>query len=161
MNEKRTFLGIEFIIFLVFGIITLMEILFPEILNHIFNIVKDYLSWFIGISFGFVFSNTIGFLKQKLHGPEITKKFREQFIFFLLNLIILTVLTITVKNYALYFFNNNVIMPFFHLIFLQWVMIIYLIFKIVNRYEISTKYFITNELIILLYTCLILLTKPL
>jgi len=140
------------------GGITALELLNFSLFEHFFSLIKDYTSWFIGISFGFVFSRTIGFFKKGIGELKIAARFtaqREEFIFFILNLAIMAILSTVIKEIAITFFNTFFI--YFHVIFLQWILLIYLFFKLTNKYEISAKYFLTNEIIVVVYTAIILL----
>jgi len=152
-EDDKNFFNIELIIFLVLGIITIVEAYSLEIFNKIFLFIKPYASWFIGISFGFVFRNILNPFKKKItsHKKFIEKK--EHFLFFVLNLIILAIIISSIQKIVISFFD--LLLPYFHVLFFQWIVLIYIIFKLSNNYVLPKEYVITNEIIIVIYTILI------
>jgi cation transport ATPase len=153
-DDNKTFFNLEVIIILVMGIVTLIEAFKLEWFSKFFLLVKPYVSWFIGISFGFVFKNVLSPFKKRLSSHQGFIKNKENFVFFILNLIIIAVVVSTIQKVVVTFFNSFLI--YFHVLVFQWIMLIYIFFKLGNNYEISKKYLITNEVIILVYTILIL-----
>lgn len=154
MENKRVFVIIELIIFLVMGVITLLEFFAFDLFEKVFNFVQDPTAWLIGLSFGFVFSNIIQGIKTKTKKISPIKE-KGLFILFLADLIIIALVSTGVKALAISFFNNFFI--YFHVLFLQWMMFLYLSFKVKNNYEISGKYLIVTELMILFYTVIVLI----
>lgn len=154
MGKNKSFLVFELIIFIVMGGITLLEIFKFDFFEKVFQFSQIYLSWFLGISFGFVFLGVLQSITstKKISAIEKRKSF---FSLFLINLILSSSLTAFIKTIALSFFNQFFI--YFHVLFFQWIMLLYVFFKLKNNYEIQGKYFITNELIILFYAVMILL----
>jgi len=143
------------------GIITFLEIYQFNIFSNVFNFIKDYLSWFIGLSFSTIFSNLFQnfslfmasiFIKDQKNNEDKPKK--DFFFIFLLSITIMAILSPFIKTIAVYFFNNFFV--YFHIIFLQWMIFLYIFFKLKNKYEISGAYFLTNEMIVLIYTGVIL-----
>ena len=147
------FVAIELIILLVMGLITFIEFFDFNFFERVFNLVQDPVSWLIGLSFGFVFSNLIKTIKTKTEKIKLVKE-KGHFAIFLADLIIIALISTGVKALALSFFNSFFI--YFHVLFLQWMMFLYLSFKVKNDYEISGKYLLTTELIILFYTAIVL-----
>ena len=153
MKSKSVFTTIELLIFFIMGIITFIEFFQFDLFEKVFNFVQDPVSWLIGLSFGFVFSNIIQGIKTKTEKLSPIKE-KGLFILFLADLIIIALVSTGVKALALSFFNNFFI--YFHVLFLQWMMFLYLSFKAKNNYELSGKYLLTTELIILFYTVIVL-----
>lgn len=140
------------------GLITFIEIYGFDLFEIVFNYIQTPSAWFVGLSLSFAFSS----LFQKGLFSLFIKKFSKKennkedfFIGFLLTLIIGSLLTPYIKDLAVYFFQN--IFIYFHVILMQSIIIVYLLFKLKNDYEIPARYFITNELIVLLNTVVILL----
>lgn len=154
MEKNRSFFMFELMIFVTMGIITLLEIFKFDFFEKVFQFSQIYISWFLGISFGFVF---LGVLQSIIKTEKISalEKRKSFFSLFLINLILSASLTAFIKTVALSFFNQFFI--YFHVLFLQWIMLLYISFKLKNDYEISGKYFITNELIVLFYVSIILI----
>lgn len=135
------------------GIITILEIFSFDFFYNVFSFLNSGISWFIGISFGFVFSSFLQGLVKKIKVGAIEKR-KEYFSFFLINMIISLSLVALIKGLAVSFFNQFFI--YFHPLFLQWLMLLYVTFKVKNNYEISAKYIFANELIILINVVAIL-----
>lgn len=154
MGKNKSFFIFEFMIFFTMGIITLLEIFKFDFFEKVFQFSQVYISWFLGISFGFVF---LGILQSVIKTEKISalEKRKSFFSLFLINLILSASLTAFIKTVALSFFNQFFI--YFHVLFLQWIMLLYISFKLKNDYEISGKYFITNELIVLFYVSMVLI----
>ena len=144
---------IELLIFFFMGIITFIEFFQFDLFEKVFIFVQNPAAWLIGLSFGFVFSNIIQGIKKKTEKINLVKE-KGLFILFLADLIIIALISTGVKELALSFFSSFFI--YFHVLFLQWMMFLYLSFKIKNDYEISGKYLLTTELIILFYTAIVL-----
>jgi uncharacterized protein YacL len=153
MKNKRAFIIIELIIFILMGAITLLEFFSFDLFEKVFNLIQDPVSWLIGLSFGFVFSNLVKKIKTKTEKLSPVKD-KGLFVVFLADLIIMALISAGVKELALSFFNNFFI--YFQVLFLQWMMFLYLSFKAKNNYAISGKYLLTTELIILFYTIIVL-----
>jgi hypothetical protein len=149
--SKKGFILLESIIIAVMLILTFLEIYYFKGFSLIFNYIKDYASWFIALSFSTVFSNA--FQNISLLIASKTVKGREEnsnkdfFFVFVASIVIVALISPFVKQLAVFFFTNFFI--YFHVIFLQWMILLYLFFKVKNRYEISGAYFLTNELIVL------------
>lgn len=153
MENKRVFVTLELIIFLIMGVITFIEFFDFNFFEVVFNFVQNPVSWLIGLSFGFVFSNLIKTIKNKTEKIKLVKE-KGHFAIFLADLILIALISTGVKALALSFFSSFFI--YFHVLFLQWMMFLYLSFKVKNNYEISGKYLLTTELIILFYTAIVL-----
>ena len=156
--KKMNFLLIEGLILLTMGGITLIEIYQFDFFEKFFGYIQTPSAWFVGLSLSFAFSS----LFQKSLFSLFTKKFSKKqenkedfFVGFLLTLVIGSILTPYVKDIAIYFFSS--IFIYFHIILMQSIIVVYLLFKIKNNYEIPAKYFITNELIVLFCTLIILI----
>jgi hypothetical protein len=156
--KKRNFILIEGIILFVMGLITFIEVYWFGIFETVFNYIQTPSAWFVGLSLGFAFSS----LFQKGLFSIFIKKFSKKennkedfFVGFLLTLIFGSLLTPYIKGMAVYFFEN--IFIYFHVILMQSIIIVYLLFKLKNDYEIPARYFISNELIVLINTILILM----
>ena len=153
-DDDRVFFNLEISLFLIMGIITIIEAYKFEMFSKFFLLIKPYVSWFIGISFGFVFRHALSPFKRKITSHRKFVENKEGFVFFILNLIIFAVVVSAIQKVVITFFNSLLI--YFHVLFFQWITLIYVFFKLSNNYKISKKYLITNEIIILVYTLLIL-----
>src|SRR3989338_2790913 len=136
------------ILFIILGIITAIEILDFKSFSQIFLSAKDTTSWFIGITFGFVFGNIINLFRKGVT-EALHQKPREEFVFFIMNLVVMIFLISTAHKISLLFFNT--FFEFFHLIFTQWVVLVFIAFKLVNKYEIPARYVLANEVNIIIY----------
>ncbi len=154
MDKKKTFLFLELIIFFSMGIITFLEIIKFELFEKTFSFLQPYIGWFIGLSFGFVFLGFLNTLTRKFKIGLIEKR-KEYFSIFLINLCLSFTLVTFIKVIAISFFSKFFI--YFHVLFLQWILILYVMFKLKNNYEISQNYLIINELIVLFYTVIIMI----
>ena len=154
MQTKRQFISFELIILLTLSFITFLEIMSFDLFELVFTFLKDGISWFIGLSFGFVFSSFLQGLTKKVKFRSLEKR-KEYFAIFLINMVISLSLVTLVRSLAISFFNQFFI--YFHVLFLQWLMILYITFKLKNNYTISGKHLLANELIILVNVILILI----
>lgn len=157
MNKFMRFILIESLIFFCMGIITLLEMVKFNLFEDFFTFIKSPSSWFVGLSLAYTISNTIQtglfnafYRKRKAEGKEKG----DFFIGFLITLIITALLSPYVYKGAAYFFSNFFI--YFHVILLQSVILLYLLFKLRGNYRVSIKYFLTTEIIVLIYTSIIL-----
>jgi len=157
MGKFMRYLLIELGIFFVMSIITLIEIINPKLFVSFFTLIKSPASWFVGLSLAYAFSNALqtGFFtlfskKTKLKG----KQKGDFFPGFIIALIITALTTPYVYKWAEYLFNNFFV--YFHVILLQSVILIYLLFKLRGNYPVSMKYFLTTQIIVLIYTIIIL-----
>jgi hypothetical protein len=138
------------------GIITFIEITNLIFFENSFEYVKVPFAWFIGISVSFIFSNflqkTIFSLFRK--NVENKKEKEDFFLGFILALVITALITPYLKELMIFFFDTFV--AYVHVIIMQSLIIIYLLFKLKGGYEISGKYFITNQMIVLVNTIILL-----
>ena len=146
-EEDVLFLKVEFLIFFIILVITLIEVYNFSFFEKVIGLIKAPASWFIGLSFGIVFSNIIKPIKEKVKKKINTLK--ENFLLYLANLIIAAGIAGFVKSLTLSFFNNFFI--YFHILFMQWLILVYIFFKVSHNYSLSKRYIIVNEAIFLFY----------
>jgi len=157
MNKNVKFFFLELLIFLIMGVITLVEITNFNLFETFFTYIKIPSAWFVGLSLAYAFSN----LFQKTLFSSFSKGMKDEnkergdfFGRFVVTLLITSLITPYIKDGAIYFFSDFFL--YFHIIILQSMVILYLFFKLKNNYEISGKYFVTNELVTLFYTIIVL-----
>ena len=157
MNKNIKFFLLELLVIGIMGLITFTEIAYFSIFEKSFTYIKIPASWFVGLSLAYAFSNFFQkgmfsiFLKKVKDGGKERGDFFEAF---LVTLLLTSLITPYIKDAAIFFFSDFFI--YFHVILLQSLIVLYLLFKLKNNYEISGKYFITNELVVLFYTVIIL-----
>jgi hypothetical protein len=160
MKKGFKFFVLSSSLFVIMGLITLLEIFEFDSFSIFFNFIKTPASWFVGLSLAYAISNLIQnrifslFSKRKLRKGIENESNVETFEIFLTTLVITSLITPYIKQLAVYFFTNFFI--YFQVILLQSMIILYLFFKIKNNYEVSGKYFITSEIIALIYAAIIL-----
>ena len=139
------------------GVITFIETINFDLFERFFTYIKIPSAWFVGLSLAYAFSN----LFQKTLFSSFSKRTKDEskekgdfFGGFVVTLLLTSLITPYIKDGAVYFFSDFFL--YFHVIILQSMVILYLFFKLKNNYEISGKYFVTNELIVLFYTIIIL-----
>ncbi len=157
MKKGLKFFLLVFGLCAVMGFITLMEVIDFDLFSKVFLFIKSPASWFVGLSLAYAISNffqkrIIRFFSKKKNVDEKTSE--GNFEIFLVTLILTSLMTPFIKQLAVYFFTNFFI--YFHVIMLQSMIILYLFFKLKNNYEISSKYFLTSEVIALIFTAIIL-----
>lgn len=156
MRKFKTFILIEAIIFLFMGIITALEIINFNLFRYIFTLIKSPVSWFVGLSLAYAFSNALQAGFFTLFSRKIRAEGREKgdfFVGFLITLIITALTTTYIYNWADYFFTTFFL--YFHVIALQSIVLIYLLFKLKGNYRISLRYFLTTEAITLFFWMII------
>jgi hypothetical protein len=157
MGKFMRFIFIEAGIFFAMGLITLLEITSPRLFVSFFTLIKSPSSWFVGLSLAYACSNVIQTGLFSLFSKKVRQEGRQKgdfFIGFLITLIITALTTPYVYKWAGYFFNNFFI--YFHVILLQAVILLYLLFKLKGNYLVSIKYFLTTELITVIYGLIVL-----
>ncbi len=152
MKKLKKFLIIEITILLVMILITIIEKTNFKIFKEIFTIIQSPLSWFVGISTSYTFSNAlqVGFFtlfskKTKQEGKEKGDFFAG----FLVTLIITAFTAPHLYKWAGYFFTEFFV--YFHVIALQSIVLIYFLFKMRGHYRISWSYLLTTEAIVILF----------
>ena len=157
MHKNVKFFFLELLVFGIMGLITFIEISNFGIFVKSFTYIKTPASWFVGLSLAYAFSN----LFQKGMFSIFSKKAKDNekekgdfFEGFFVTLLITSLITPYIKDVAVFFFSDFFL--YFHVILLQSVIVLYLLFKLKNNYEISGKYFVMSELITLFYTAIIL-----
>lgn len=153
-KSRKQFVIIEFIIFAFLAIVTLIEVFSFPFFNNVFNFLKEPVSWFFGLTIGAVIPKWINPLKEKFNKAVLGKIVsQESFIFFILNLVIMTFVILYVKKWSL---SLLVIFPtFFHVLFVQWMIIVYMWHKFSNQYEIEWRYVIATEVFALIFATVI------
>lgn len=161
MNKKIKFFLLSLILFTIISGISFLQAFNFSLFEKLLNYIKTPSSWFIGLSLAYVFSNlfqkilTSIFLKRKEDKGKEEKRAEDDFFEgFLITLLITSFITPYLRDMVIYFFDNLLI--YFHIILLQSVIVIYLLFKLKNNYEISGKYLVVSELIVLINTLFIL-----
>jgi len=79
----------------------------------------------------------------------------EKFVFFFANLILMTFAVGLVKQFFLSFLNKS--FAFFHIITVQWLVVVYIWFKFANDFKIDMKYVITAEIFVILFSLIVTL----
>lgn len=156
MKNFLKFVFFEVIVFLIMGAITVIEIKDVDLFNSLVSLVKTPASWFIGLSLVFIFSYFFQNMVTSYFHRDIAdeEKRKDFFAGFIIVAIITSFITPYIRELILVFFS--VLLPYFHIIILQALLIFYLLFKIKGRYEISGRYFLTGQLIVLFYILIIL-----
>jgi hypothetical protein len=157
MRKFLKFIKIEILVFLFMGLITMLEITNFNIFETFFGFIKTPSSWFVGIGLAYALSNLLqtgifSFFSRRAKGEEERKG--DYFVGFLITLIVTALISPFIKEGAVYFFGNFFI--YFHIILMQCIIILYVLFKLKEGYEMSAKYFLINEAIVLLNTLVVL-----
>jgi hypothetical protein len=155
MDEHEKFMTFETVIFISLLIITTLEIIFPKNFAEFFLRVNDYTSWILGLTVGLVIPDMISRIKSKLEKKTIIPQVSDSFTLFIANAAILTFIVALSRGVVLSFLNGYY--EFFHLILTQWIILVYLWFKLANGFKISTRYVIATELMLVFFSTLILL----
>lgn len=156
MRKLKKFLIIEAIIFFLMSVITLLEKYNFSLFKEVFELIQSPFSWFIGLSLAYAFSNSlqIGLFtlfskKTKQEG----KKKGDFFSGFLITLVIAAFTSPHIYRWAEYFFTEFFI--YFHVIVLQSIILIYLLFKMRGNYKISWSYLLATEAIAVIFWLII------
>ena len=157
MKKIFRFLFLETCIFFIITLITFLEMASFKTFDSFFTFLKTPSSWFVGFGLAYAFSN----LFQKSLFRIFSKKARSEeekkgdfFMGFLITIILTSLITDFIKDGAEYLLTNFFI--YFHVIIMQCIIILYILFKLKENFEISGRYFLANELIVLINLLLIL-----
>jgi len=153
MSASKKFLYLEFFVFLIISLLTTLEIFNFNLFEKVFLYLQSPSSWLIGFSFGYVFSKVfedfaIPLLSKLSRKKDSPKNKNDLFIGFLIVIVLIALIVPYLKLFFEMIFNNFFI--YFHLIFLQSIILLYLFYKLRNNYEISADYVLINEIIILI-----------
>jgi len=160
MKKFFKFIKIEIFVFAIMALITILEITNFNIFRTVFEFIKTPSSWFVGFGLAYACSDLLQkgilsfFAKRAVKKEEEERGSGDYFIGFLIAIIITALLTPIIKTGASYFFESLFI--YFHIILMQCIIILYVLFKLKEEYDMSAKYFLINEAIVLLNTLVIL-----
>lgn len=147
MDDREQFMIAEAIIAIFLLGITLIELFDPVRFDTVVNQLMQSTSWFLGLTVGIVTSGILKSAKSKLDDVFRSDKKEGKFIFFLTSIAIFALIATVAGKFVLVFLQEY--SEFFHLIFVQWFVLVYIWYKFSNKFEISAKYVITTQLIIL------------
>lgn len=161
MDKKRLILFFEIFIFLLIFSLTFIEIFSFKTFERIFIFSVEYLSWFVSFSFGYVLSKLLEeFLislyykfSKKSKNPE--QKEKGTFFGFLIIMLFIAIGISYFKDLVDGLFNHFFI--YFHILFMQAIILFYLYYKLKNNYEIPLRTFLFNEFLVLANTLIIIL----
>lgn len=147
MDDREQFMLIETIIALFLLGITFIEIYDPVRFDKVITEIMSSTSWFLGLTIGLVTSGVLRKTKSKI--DKFFKKDQQEgkFLMFIAGLFVFSLIVTIASKLAFAFLTTY--REFFHLIFVQWFVIVYIWFKLSNKFEIHSKYVITTQLIIL------------
>lgn len=153
MKEGGKFIRDIIVISVLMGIITFIEIYNFRLFKFLFDFLKTPSAWFVALSLSYSFSDLF---KKKMFLIVSNKlgKREDFFLGFVFTVALASMLSPYIKNLAMYFFDNFFV--YFHVVFMQSMILFYIFFKVKNNYEVSEKYFLANEIIVLVYTVMIL-----
>jgi len=157
MKKFVKFLTLEIILFSIITLITFLEIFYFKIFEFFFILIKNPSSWFVGFGLAYAFSNLFQKKLFKLfskRAKDEEKKKGDFFIGFLITIVLTSLITGFIKKGAEYLLTNFFI--YFHVIIMQCLIVLYILFKLKENFEISGKYLLANEIIVLVNTLLIL-----
>jgi hypothetical protein len=156
MDEQKKFILVESIIFAILGAITLLEIFNYMLFKEFFMRIQEYLSWFLGLSVATVVPEWVSRFKSQI--DRMTGRFlpNERFVFFIVNLFFVTAVVGLSKQLSIFFLKRY--FEFFHLIFTQWLVVIYMWFKLEHGFRINVKYVVGAEIFVILFSAIITLT---
>jgi len=161
MNKKRVFFSIEIFIFLVMFFLTILELFQFELFRKIFLLLVEYISWFVSFSFGYliseIFKDTTILVISKFSNKrdKSGKKEGDVFFGFLIIIVGVAIGASYFKQFISSMFENLFI--YFHILFMQSIIFLYLFYKLKYNYEISIRGFLVNEFIVVINTLIILL----
>ncbi len=157
MLAERKFWITEGLILLALGLITSVEAISFSLFNKIFLAISEYVSWFLGLTVGIVVPDMLKRTRAAI-GKRIKLRGEpdERFWMFLLNVILFVFIVSLFQKIAITFLRTYFI--FFHVIFAQWIVLVYIWFKAANKFPLPLKYLFTTQLIIIISILLVLLT---
>jgi hypothetical protein len=157
MKKFIKFLSLEICIFAAMILITLLEITHFNVFKIFFEFIKTPSSWFVGLGLAYAFSNLFQnslfkFFSKRAKNDE--EKRGDFFLGFLMTLIITALITPFIKYWIVYFFSS--IFVYFHIILMQSIILLYILFKLKEGFDISGRYLLVNELIVLINILLVM-----
>jgi len=155
MEQQQKFKLYVLSLFLFIGIITILEIFNENLFAEFFMKINNHVAWILGLTVGMVVPNILLRIKSHAFGRRLSNvQINERFIIFLANASILAFIVSLARGIVLVFLTEY--FEFFHIIITQWLVLIYIWFKGVNGFRISARYIISTEIILVIFTAILL-----
>lgn len=155
MNDNEKFWTFASLLFAAVGIISILEIIRPRMFEEFFLTISENTAWILGLTVGMVLPDIIKKLKSNTVGKmKINQQVDERFVIFLANAAILSFVVSFARGIVIVFLKQY--FEYFHILLVQWLVLVYMWFKFVNGFKVHWKYIMTTEIIIVAFTTLIL-----
>lgn len=147
-------------LFFFLGLVTILEIFNKHIFAELFLRMSSNISWILGLTVGMVVPDILLRIRSHTIGKHITKRFfpetDERFLLFLANAAILTFIVSLARGIVVVFLTDYY--EYFHLIIIQWFVLVYLWFKFINGFKTEWKYVLATEITLIIFTIVLLLS---
>lgn len=154
MDEQKKFKIYAASLFLFIGLISVLEIFNPILFAKFFMKISNHVSWILALTVGMVIPNILRRLQGGSFGRRFSPQIEERFVMFLANAAILAFVVSVAQGIVIIFLRNY--FEYFHIILTQWLALVYIWFKFVNGFRISARYIITTEIILIIFTSVLL-----
>lgn len=155
MEQQQKFKLYVLSLFLFIGIVTILEIFNANLFAEFFMKINNNVAWILGLTVGMVVPNILLRIKSHAFGRRLSNlQINERFIVFLANASILAFIVSLARGIVLVFLTEY--FEFFHIIITQWLVLVYIWFKAVNGFRISARYIISTEIILVIFTAVLL-----
>lgn len=155
MEQQQKFKLYVVFLSLAIGLITVLEIFNANLFAELFIRMSNNAGWILGLTVGMVVPNILLRIKSHAFGRRLSNvQINERFIVFLANAAVLAFIVALARGIVFLFLSEY--FEFFHIIITQWLVLVYIWFKAVNGFKISARYIISTEIILVIFTAILL-----
>jgi len=154
MEQQQKFKLYVIFLSLAIGLITVLEIFNANLFAELFIRMSDNAGWILGLTVCMVVPDILAKIKSRIKRAVYNDKVDERFVVFIANAALLAFVVSLARGVVMVFLQSYY--EFFHIIITQWIVLVYIWFKAVNGFKISGRYIISTEIILVIFTAILL-----
>jgi len=154
MEKQQKFRLYVLSLFLFVGVITILEIFNANLFAELFIKMSNNAGWILGLTVGMVVPDILARIRTRIKKIVYKESVDERFVIFIANAALLAFVVSLARGIVMVFLQSYY--EFFHIILVQWLVIVYLWFKFANGFRISARYIIATESILVVFTAVLL-----
>ena len=154
MEQQQKFKLYVVFLSLAIGLITVLEIFNANLFAELFIRMSNNAGWILGLTVGMVVPDILVKIRSKIKRVVYNDKVDERFVIFIANAALLAFVVSLARGIVMVFLQSYY--EFFHIILVQWLVLVYLWFKFINCFRISARYIVSTEIILVIFTAVLL-----
>jgi|GEM_PF-3109049 hypothetical protein len=154
MEQQQKFKLYVVFLSLAIGLITVLEIFNANLFAELFIRMSNNAGWILGLTVGMVVPDILVKIRSKIKRVVYNDKVDERFVIFIANAALLAFVVSLARGIVMVFLQSYY--EFFHIILVQWLVLVYLWFKFINGFRISARYIVSTEIILVIFTAVLL-----